>query len=75
MFDHASNMPDKRNYEKVLVLAWVWFTFIIITLYVGNLKAMIMSPRFLMPIQEPQDFLMQNEISWGMHPAYGSLDA
>ena len=66
LVDHAVKMPDKTKHQKVLILGWLWFTFIIISAYAGNLIALITRPKLVMPIQEPADLLIQDKISWVM---------
>lgn len=75
LVDHSdTKMPNKGTHHKALVLGWVWFTFIIVCAYAGNLTALIARPRLVMPIREAEDLLTQEEISWVSEDGIGPLE-
>ena len=63
LVEHMGKMPATRAHQKAALLGWIWFAFIITTIYAGSLKAMIMRPRLIMPIRDAEDFLAQADIS------------
>ena len=72
--DHVDKLPDKNTHQKALIFGWIWFTFVMVTGYTGNLVAMITSPKLITPIREPGDFLLQDKISLVMEDGLGTIE-
>ena len=62
--EHIDSLPDRRLYQKVLVLFWALPIMIIVFAYAGNLTAMITRPKVLMTPDNAEQMLRQEEIRW-----------
>ena len=59
----AMEIPNIRAHQRPIVLGWILFTFIVTTVYAGNLVAMITRPHLIMPIRDAEDLVAQDELS------------
>ena len=63
LVENRGMIPATRAHQKAAFLGWIWFAFIITTLYAGNLLAIITTPRLIMPIRDAEDLLSQDDIT------------
>ena len=61
--EHADFPDNRRKYQKLLIIIWVWSTFVLVQAYAGNLTALLTLPRIPDPIRNAEEFLNQTEIS------------
>ena len=61
--EHADFPDNRRKYQKLLIIIWVWSTFVLVQAYAGNLTALLTLPRIPDPIRNAEEFLDQTEIS------------
>ena len=54
---------NKKIYQNILIVIWIWSCFIIIKSYAGKLTAMITRPNIDLKFTKLQDFLDQDEVS------------
>ena len=57
------NILNKKFYQKILIVIWIWSCFIIIKSYAGNLTAMISRPKLDFKFTKLEDFQNQEEMS------------
>ena len=67
-------LPNKKHYEKILVLVWIWSCSIIVWSFAGNLTAMITRPKLDMKFTRLEDFVDQNEVSLVIEEGIGTID-
>ena len=73
-FHETIRLPDKGISRKLLIIVWIWSTFIVCAAYAGNLTAMLTNPKLDRPIQKPDDLLNQDEISWVVEAGIGAVE-
>ena len=61
--DPMGKLPDKRPYQKILVIVWVWSCFVLVMAFAGNLTAMLIKPKIDKKFTEPEHFLDQDEMT------------
>ena len=68
------NNRKQPTYQKVLILSWTWFCFILVKSYSGNLTAMIARPKLDMKFTKPEDFLHQHEVTLTIEDGVGAIE-
>ena len=61
-------------YQKLLILSWTWFCFILIKSYSGNLTAMIARPKLNMKFTKAKDLLHQQEVALTIEDGVGAIE-
>ena len=68
-------IPHIRAHQRPIVLGWILFTFIVTTVYAGNLVAMITRPHLDMPIRDAEDLVVQDELSLVVEAGLSSVES
>ena len=55
---------ERRFHQKFLIIIWIWSFFILAHAYGGNLTAMIAIPSIHKPIENVEELINQDELSW-----------
>ena len=71
----AMEIPHIRAHQRPIVLGWILFTFIVTTVYAGNLVAMITRPHLDMPIRDAEDLVVQDELSLVVEAGLSSVES
>ena len=64
--EHINRLPDKEDYQKVLVATWAWVTLVLVTAYAGNLTAIITTPALNIPFTSAESMIRQTQIKWAV---------
>ena len=62
--EHIDRLPDKRLYQKLLIIFWAVPMMILVFAYAENLTAMIVRPKVLFEPDNAEQMLRQEEIKW-----------
>ena len=55
---------ERKFYQRFLIIIWLWAFLVLTHAYGGNLTAMIAIPSIHKPIEDLEDLISQDELSW-----------
>ena len=66
VLSEQNRLPRKyeKNYQKLLVIVWLWSMMLLIYSYAGNLTAMLARPKLQDPIRTFEELLSQDDVPW-----------
>ena len=72
----AKRLPGKKLYlyQMLLISVWIWYCFLLIKSYAGNLTATIAKPKLEMKFNKPEDLLYQDEIKLVVEDGIGAVE-
>ena len=60
----ANNVDNRRFYQKLLIITWMYAFLILGYAYAGTLTALLAIPSFEKPIHDVEGLVNQDEFSW-----------